>query len=100
MYLIENRVIINNYAILGRKSDYTFLIVLNYGCNKQVGPRQHALMVFVCVLVAVLYVSLTETDFTVVEEDLSVQVCANLTGEFERMVKLTLTPTPGTAKSK
>ena len=34
------------------------------------------------------------------EEDLSVQVCANLTGEFERMVKLTLTPTPGTAKSK
>ena len=45
-----------------------------------------------------LYVSLTETEFTVEEKDLSgVEVCANLTGEFERDVKLTLTPTPGTA---
>ena len=50
--------------------------------------------------IAVVHVSLVQTEFTIREESSTIQICANLTGQFERSVEVTITPTPGTARGK
>ena len=41
--------------------------------------------------IAVVHVSLVQTEFTIREESSTIQICANLTGQFERSVEVTIT---------